>query len=380
MIPARMRRRDLLTAAVFAAAACSQSADEPSPEAETAAGLDTEPLEQASALIEEQVGAGKLVAATLAVRRGDHGFRRAFGKARSEDAVFLIASISKPMTAAGVMVLADRGALTLSDPANKFLPELTGDGRENITVEHLLTHTSGLPDQLPNNSELRAAHAPLSEFVAGAVQQPLKFEPGTDYSYQSMGILLAAEIVQRITGQEFRDFLKAEVFQPLGMGRTVMGLAPISLEEAMPSQVEFAAPEGGAGDPSTKDWDWNSPYWRDLGAPWGGAHSTAPDIERFLRYFLDPDDRVLKPATALLMRENHTQGMNADRGLGFQLGTGFSAGCSPQTFGHGGSTGTQAWCDPATGLSCVILTTLPARVSRDLIHKPVSDLAASAAV
>ena len=378
MIPAQMRRRELLSAALLAAAGCASGPEQPAAEAAPSPELNVEPLEKASVLMEKQVDDGKLVAAALAVRRGEFGFRRAFGKAGSEDAVFLIASISKPMTATGVMVLADRGELALSDPAQKYLPELTGDGRERITIEHLLTHTSGLPDQLPNNSELRAAHAPLSEFVAGAVKQPLKFDPGTDYSYQSMGILLAAEIAERITGQAFREFLDAEVFQPLGMSRTVMGLSPIPLDETMPSQVEFAAPEGGAGDPSTKDWDWNSPYWRDLGAPWGGAHSTAPDIERFLRYFLEPDDRVLKPESARRMTENHTAGMSAARGIGFQLGTGFAEGCSEATFGHGGSTGTLAWCDPATGLSCVILTTLPSRVSRDLIHSPVSALAASA--
>ena len=371
-----MRRRELLSAALFASLGCS--GDAPEPVVEDGPSLNTENLEKAAALMEAQVETGKLGAAVMAVRRGEYGFRRAVGAATSEDAVFLIASISKPMTAAGVMVLVDRGEVALADPVSKYIPEFSEGDRKDVIVEHLLTHTSGLPDQLPNNNDLRAAHAPLSEFVAGAVKVPLKFKPGTEYAYQSMGILLAAEIVERITGEPLRDFLREQVFQPLGMGRTVMGLAPIELAETMQSQVEFAAPEGGAGDPSTKDWDWNSPYWRDLGAPWGGAHSTAPDIERFLRYFLEPDDRVLRPETARLMIENHTAGMRAARGIGFQLGAGFGEGCSEATFGHGGSTGTLAWCDPATGLSCVILTTLPARVSRELILSPVADLTAGA--
>ena len=360
-----MRRRDLLSAALLASAGPLKA-------------LQNQPLEKAARVIEAQVRAGKLLAATLAVRDKQGAFRRAFGEAQAEDAVFLIASISKPMTATGVMVLADRGELSLSDPAVKFLPEFSEGDRKQITIEHLLTHTSGLPDQLPNNNDLRKAHAPLSEFVAHAVRTPLLFKPGEQYKYQSMGILLAAEIVQRITGRKLRDFLRDEVFQPLGMTRTVMGLAPLKLEEVMWSQVEFAAPEGGGGDPSTRDWDWNSPYWRDLGAPWGGAHSTAPDIERFLRSFLEPDGRVLKPETARLMIRNHTAGMSADRGLGFQLGRGFAEGCAESTYGHGGSTGTLSWCDPTRGLSCVILTTLPSRVSRELVQKPVSDLAIQA--
>lgn len=361
-----MRRRDLLSAALLASLGCAKA---PAPT----------PLDEAADLIQSQVDAGKLTAATLAVNNGGEEFRRAFGEAQSEDAVFLIASISKPMTATGVMLLADRGELSLSDPVNKFIPEFSEGDRKLITIEHLLTHTSGLPDQLPNNNELRSAHAPLSEFVAGAVQVPLKFAPGSEYSYQSMGILLASEVVQRITGLRFRDFLRDEVFQPLGMNQTVMGLAPFELEDVMTSQVEFAAAEGGAGDPSTRSWDWNSPYWRDLGAPWGGAHSTAPDIERFLRSFLEPDSHILRPETVRSMTSNHTPEMSAARGLGFQLGSGFAAGCADSTFGHGGSTGTRSWCDPVRGLSCVILTTLPSRVSGELILRPVSELVSAAA-
>jgi CubicO group peptidase (beta-lactamase class C family) len=82
--------------------------------------------------------------------------------------VFLLASISKPISAAAVMTLYDNGKFDLDDPARKFLPDFTGDDREKITMRPLLTHVSGLPDQLPENSKLRASHAPLSEFVEAA--------------------------------------------------------------------------------------------------------------------------------------------------------------------------------------------------------------------
>lgn len=363
-----MRRRDLLCSALALGVGCA-SAPEPEPVRTS--------LDDAADLIQAQVNADKLTAATFAVNDGATAVRRGFGQAQSEDAIFLIASISKPMTATGVMLLADAGELSLADPVQKFIPEFQGGDRSKVTIEHLLTHTSGLPDQLPNNDDLRQAHAPLSEFVAGAAKVPLMFEPGTQYNYQSMGILLAAEIVERITTTRLRDFLHDKVYQPLKMSKTVMGLAPLKFEDTMPSQVEFAAPEGGAGDPSAKDWDWNSPYWRDLGSPWGGAHSTSPDIENFLRSFLDPDNHVLKPETARSMITNHTPHLDVARGLGFQLGTGFAAGCSEQTYGHSGSTGTTCWCDPARSLSCVVLTTLPSRVSNALILKPVSELASN---
>jgi CubicO group peptidase (beta-lactamase class C family) len=338
-------------------------------------------LDDAAALFEQQVEVGQLRAATLHVRQGRDTFQRAFGEATTPDAIFLIASISKPMTAAGVMLLADRGELTLDDPVHKFIPEFSDGDRTRITIRHLLTHTSGLPDQLPENTELRQRRAPLKEFVERALRTPLLFKPGERYSYQSMGILLAAEVAERITSQPFPRFLEREIFRPLGMDRTAMDLGRFSISDTMTAQVEYSAPEGGGDDSSAAtDWNWNSPYWRGLGAPWGGAHSTGPDIARLLDSFLEPDGTVLKPETARSMIANQTPHLDERRGLGFALGpAGFGKHCSAETFGHGGSTGTLAWADPATGVTCVILTTLPARVSNALLLRPASDLVSEAA-
>src|SRR5438477_214314 len=114
-------------------------------------------------------------------------------------------------------------------------------------------------------------------------------------------------------------------------------------------QTEGAAPESGGGDPRAKEWDWNSPYWRKLGAPWGGTHASAPDVATFLGEFLGTRGRVVKPETARQMVENHNPEGLTPRGLGFAVGKGSgSAGCSERTFGHTGSTGTLCWADPAT--------------------------------
>lgn len=88
---------------------------------------------------------------------------------------------------------------------------------------------------------------------------------------------------------------------------------------------------------------------------------------------MNPEGHVLKPETARSMISNHTPHLDAARSL--QLGMRFAEDCSEQTYGHGGSTGTAAWCDPVRGLSCIVLTSLPARVSNALILKPVSELA-----
>lgn len=326
-------------------------------------------------LIQAQVDAGVLEAATLYVGKGSAVEGHAFGKAESIHAIFLLASITKPMTATGLMVLSDAGELRLSDKVMKFIPEFSEGDRKDITLKQLLTHTSGLPDQLPENAQLRKRHAPLSEFVERAIRTPLLFKPGTQYSYQSMGILLAAEVAQRITGTPFPEFLSQKVFQPLGMTRTALDLGPFKLSDTVRSQTEYAAPESGSGAEEARDWDWNSPYWRNFGAPWGGAHGTAPDVARFLESFLNPDGRVLREATARSMIRNHNVDLDTPRGLGFDLRPGrYGKGCSVKTFGHGGSTGTLAWADPESNRVCVTLTSLPARKSGDLILKPVSDL------
>jgi CubicO group peptidase (beta-lactamase class C family) len=362
-----MRRRDFIQKSVGVSGLMAKSTLQ--------AALKQKKLDDAARLIERSVAQAKVRAATLNVRHGSNLFQRAFGEAKTPDTIFLIASITKPMTAAGVMILVDRGELTLSDPVHKFIPEFTEGDRKLIVVRHILTHTSGLPDQLPENVELRRRHAPLNEFVERAIRTPLLFKPGTEVKYQSMGFLLAAEIAQRITKQPFPQFLEKELFGPLGMNRTALGLGRFKIPETARCQTEQAEPLYGGGGSETKSWDWNSPYWRNLGAPWGGAHSTGPDISRFLRSFLEPDGKVLKKETAASMIVNQTKELNEPRGIGFAVKPGsFGRACSPKTFGHGGSTGTIAWADPETGLSCVVLTTLPARVSNKLLLKPVSDL------
>ncbi|MDZ4288096.1 MAG: serine hydrolase domain-containing protein, partial [Prosthecobacter sp.] len=332
----------------------------------------------AAQTIQRQVDAGVLESAVLHVRRGGETFQQAFGKAASTEAIFLLASITKTLTAAGVMVLVDRGELSLTDFVKKFMPDFSGGDKAEVTLRHLLTHTSGLPDQLPDNDALRARHATLADFVQGVIGTPLLFKPGTQYHYQSMGILLAAEIVQRVSGMALPEFLAKHLFGPWGMSRTAMGLGRFKLAEVMLNQTEHSAPEAGAGAAKAKDWDWNSAYWRNLGAPWGGGHGTAGDVAKFLNSFMHPDGKVLREATARMMIQDQTGSLHAGRGIGFDLRPEtFGKGCSEKTFGHSGSTGTLAWADPEKDLYCVILTSLPSRVSGPLILHPVSDLVSS---
>jgi beta-lactamase class C len=323
-------------------------------------------IQEADALIRRHADSGFAESAALLVRHPDGELAAGYGKATA-NSPFLIASITKPMTCAAVLLLRDRGQLKLEDRVRRYLPEFNGGGRDLMTIRHLLTHTSGLPDMLPENDRLRAQHQPLESFVAAACRTPLLFEPGSRVSYQSMGILLAAEIVQRLTGQPFRQFLASEVFLPCGLTNTALGLGQWRLDQVVRCQV--AQPNS---------WDWNSPYWRDLGAPWGGAHSTTRDIARFLELFAS-EARPWKPGTLREMVTLQTPGMKEAWGLGLRLQPGkFGRACSAETWGHSGSTGTVSWHDARRKLTFVLLTSRPAAESGKPLLDPVSDLASEA--
>lgn len=318
----------------------------------------TEQLEASSRILAESVTSGQVRAATIVAHIGKQSIERAFGEA-TIDSSFLLGSISKPICVAALMSLFDKKAFRLTDRVQDYLPDFKGEGRERVTVQHLLTHVSGLPDQLPNNAQLRRSHATLSQFVAEAIRVPLGFEPGTKYEYSSMAILLATEIAQRLSGKNFLQLVDETVFKPLKMEHSAIGIGRLKPEALINVQTEHAAPEAGGGDPSAKDWDWNSGYWRGLGAPWGGVHASAKDIATFLKAFVTGNGQFLSAETASLMIRNHNAEHIVPRGLGFALGPSISKSCSKLAFGHTGSTGTIAWLDVERDTGCIILTSLP---------------------
>ena len=340
-------------------------------------GWDRGKLEQAAGVMAAWIKDDRVAGASILVTQGSRQFARNFGTAKGTEPVFLLASITKPMTAAAVMTLVDAGELSLDDHAVKFFPAFAGEGRETITIRNLLTHTGGLPDMLADDEALRERHASLTDYREGAFKAPLKFPPGTKYSYSSMGILLSSEIAQKITGKPIADLVEERVFRPLGMSRTGYGLRGRDNATMVPSQAAPAMTE--AGKKSWRDWNWNSSYWRNLGAPWGGALGTAADITRFYAEFMGQRGRILKPATELLMITNQSPPGVKASGLGFDLPPSVGApACGPRTFGHNGSTGTLSLADPDTGTICVVLTSLYEAAVRPHPTHLVSELVAQA--
>ena len=305
------------------------------------------------------------------VRGTDDGESRAPAN-ESAAPVFLIASLTKPVVAMASLRLVERGLLGLNDRVSEYIPDFSSADRRGITIRHLLTHTSGLPDMLPNNRALRAAQSPLERFVAGTCGVTLDFPPGRGVQYQSMGFVLLGDVIQRISGVSCGEFLQRELFDPLGMRDTRLGLAA---DDPLAARIEPVRlpPEQADGH----DWNWNSRYWRALGAPWGGMLSTVDDLLIFCRMILQQGRyagrQVFSPATVLAATTSQLDAFHdvpeSDRrtrgwGFGWRLNwlahtSCFSDLLGPAAFGHWGATGTLFWIDPVRDAAAVILSSLP---------------------
>lgn len=350
-----------------------------------AVGVSPERLERICARLKAETESGGVPAASILVaRQGKLLLHRGFGRlsarpgaaAVEADTIYLVASITKPVTVCGLMLLVEQGEVVLSQRVQHYLPEFVGADKQKVLVRHLLSHTSGLPDMLPENVALRQAHAPLARFVAGALKTPLLYEPGASFAYQSMGTLLAGEIVERITGLPLRDFLRRELFEPLGMTQSVLGLDGLDI-------ARTAWCEESGDEEDARRWGPNSPYWREMGHPWGGLHATASDLAILLQTFLNggvyAGRRLFSSATVEAMTRDQNTDLKAPWGLGWALGDSpvwnhFGELGSPGTFGHVGATGTVAWADSARDLLCVLLTTRSASHEDGLLLNRVSNM------
>ncbi len=351
-------------------------------------GMSARRLEIVNQILTDETKNGRVTAASVLVaRRGVIVLRGGWGTLTPDagsakagpETVYILASISKPITVLMLMLLVERGQVSLNDPVQKYLPEFKGPGREKVRVQDLLTHTSGLPDMLPENIKLREANAPLSDFVKGAMSTPLLFEPRTSFSYSSMGTLLAAEIVERVTKMPLAQFEQRELFEPLKMKNSSLGLGKRALSDTARVQGDsFAQTEKDLGRYGA-----NSPYLRKLGHPWGGMHSTVDDLGIVLQMFLNggvyDGKRILGRATVEAMTTDQNKRLGHPWGLGWGLQTSsawnaFGDLSSERTFGHSGASGTVAWADPQRELVCVILTTRPWRQDRGFLLRRIGNV------
>ncbi len=283
-------------------------------------------------------------------------------EAMRTDAIFWIASMSKPILATLLLMLQDEGLLSVDDPVEKYLPEFkavkTADGKPaRVTIRHLLTHTSGL-------GEITAAQARDSKTLAAViplyVAKPVGFTPGSKWVYCQSGINTGGRIAEVVTGEPLEKLLQRRLFGPLGMKDTTFYLTEKQRPRLAKSYRRTDKGELEATDIAFLNG--KSPTSLDrFPAPNGGLFSTASDYARFCQMVLRGGEldgkRYLKPETVKLMTTIQT----ADLKTGFTTGNGWGLGwcvvrepqgvtatLSPGTFGHGGAYGTQAWIDPTT--------------------------------
>ncbi len=349
-------------------------------------GLNAARWQTATQLLEAWCRSGEIPSASLVVGRSGKTLKPCyFGRQTldenspplRDDAIFLIASITKPIVGLGALLLIERGLLTLGDRVIEYLPEFGRNGKSGITIRHLLTHTSGLPDMLPNNQQLRIAQSPLSVFVEDTCEIAPAFTPGRNVQYQSMGLAILGEVIARIAGCSCAEFLQRELFAPLQMHDTVLGTPDDWYQGEAPRVERIAEIRTPPEQESATHWGWNSRYWRSLGAPWGGLLTTPADLAAIARLMLNhgrvDGQSLLSPAAIAAATRNqleHMPSVPADEmrkrpwGLGWRLNwpahsANFGDLLGPRTFGHWGATGTLLWIDPDRDIFAAILTTRP---------------------
>lgn len=302
-------------------------------------------------------------------------------KAMEYDTVFWIASMTKPITAMGVMLLQEEGKLSLDDPIEKYLREFKGQlmikvksaehtvlvkPARPVTIKDLLTHTSGLVSHSPLDGEAIDVLS-LKEAVITYALSPLQFEPGSQWSYCNPGINTLGRLIEVVSGEEYADFMEKRIFRPLGMRNTTFWPDKKQLSRLATSYK--ASPDSRGLEPVGIRY-LTKPYSNKKRAPLaaGGLFSTAEDLLKLYQMILDGGvigkKRLLRPETIQLMTTNHTGEMKAGfsegmgMGLGFQVvrqPAGVTAMLSPGTFGHGGAHGTQGWIDPTTKTIYILL-------------------------
>lgn len=335
----------------------------------TELGIDPGRLRGAVDLLKSWVDAGQIPAAGVCLGRHGRIVEPIFVGTMPKEPLFLVASLTKPITVMAAMILVERGRLTLDDRVASFVPKFGANGKQDVRIRHLMTHTSGLPDMPPDNLQLRRTRQPLAAFVESTCRLSLLFEPGTKVNYQSMGTAILGEVVHQISGQALPEFLRREIFAPMGMSETSLGWRSETQSRIVPVRLPEPATE--------HEKIWNSPYWLGFGAPWGGLITTPTDYAQICQLFLSggawQGSRILSPASVRAMATNQLQAFprlaEEDRrcrpwGLGWRLnwpGSSASFGdlLGPRSFGHMGATGTMAWIDPDADAFAVVLTTQP---------------------
>jgi CubicO group peptidase (beta-lactamase class C family) len=337
------------------------------------AGFDEAKLDSAFQRVEEWVRSGAVSGAVVLVARlGRIAKAEAYGHIAPDpdsakatvDTVFPAASITKVATATALLKQVDAGRITLDTPVCEILTEWTPPGVEVITLRHLLSHTSGLPEDLEGSTLDYEDRNSIDVIVDAFMQLPPKKAPGQELIYSNAGIAIAGRLLERLAGVRVGQAVKEAIIDPLWLDSTWFGEPPVGREANI-------ATIGGTDRPGTDLDPYNGAYFRSLGHAWGGMFSSVTDLASLAQIFLDNGRPLLTINMGLAGIRNQTNGLRGgfanwprfptgDWGLGWEIkggrGRHWSGGrTSHATFGHIGQSGCMMWADPMKDLICVAL-------------------------
>jgi CubicO group peptidase (beta-lactamase class C family) len=281
-----------------------------------------------------------------------------------KDALFWIASMTKSVNGAAVMLLVDEGKLSLDAPAAQWLPELAkvtvagGAAPEKpITLRMLLSHTAGIafPPRKPTDGAIS-----LKAYVASLLKTPLAFQPGSAYEY-GFGPTVAGRILEIVSGQRYEDFLRTRLFEPLGLRDTTFH--PDDALRARIARTYKRDEDSGELVPGYNPFVTSDASVRHMPEPAGGLFSTAADMGRFYAMIAQGGvfggRRLLSEKAVRDMLEPVTAGgKKLNYACGWMHNTETQRVCASMpigSYGHGGAFATNGWIDPATGLVTVYL-------------------------
>lgn len=326
-------------------------------------GFRPEKLGEMDDAIRQAIREGDCPGGVLWVEHRGQAYHKAYGnralvpgiEPMSEDTIFDLASLTKVVACTpAVMLLIQRGQVKLDDAVRTYIPEFSGDGKENVTVCHLLTHLSGLPGDIETRTDWHGQKAAVQKACAEKLLTP----PGTAFRYSDINFFLLGEIVQRVTKTPLEEFVAREIFSPLRMEDTGYLPPETKLGRIAPTEVVSGKPYRGIV---------HDPTARRMGGVAGhaGLFTTAADLARYARMLLNQGEldgmRIFEPQTVRLMTSVQTPPeLEARRGLGWDIDTGYSG---PRgaifplgSYGHTGWTGTSLWIDPFSQTFVIFLS------------------------
>jgi len=324
--------------------------------------FDPAKLHEIDDTVAKAIADHRLPGAVIWLERDGVAYHKAYGdrclvhteEPMTEDTVFDAASLTKVIaTAPSIMILLERGLIDLDAPVQRYIEEFRRDGREAVTVRHLLTHTSGF------RSGLGATRVTGRESaIQLACQEKLQNPPGSTFLYSDINFIMLGEIVRRVSSRPLERFAVEEIYWPLKMNDKRYLPMPDLRPRIAPTERDGTNwLRGIVHDPTARRMDGVAGH--------AGLFTTAADLARYARMMLNYGEldgvRILKPETVRLMTSVQSPpALDKRRGLGWDIDTGYS---QPRgnlfpigSYGHTGFTGTAIWIDPFSKTFWILLS------------------------